>query len=364
VHGRRTTRQHQALEEIAFALGGEAGARLAAQLGLTISPDTLLRYIRRVPDPQALPLSVLGVDDWAWRRRYRYGTILVDLQRHRVVDLLEDRSSVSFANWLHSHPRVRIISRDRGGEYAEGASQGAPDAVQVADRFHLIKNLSEAVEKVFERHIPLLARIPMPDSPPRMLSPPRPDREASRERTRNKTIERSQMIHSLARKGMNKSAIARALGLNRKTVSKYLRTETVPERPRHRGKASMLTPYEGYILERCRQGYWNAMGLWREVVSLGYPGKYKNVSRLVAHLRKLSEEGASAHEVPAPLEGLTPRKALGLLLKRTEDRSEGQQFTIKALLALHPEIERAARLFEDFARIVRSQASEELEEWM
>lgn len=126
----------------------------------------------------------------------------------------------------------------------------------------------------------------------------------------------------------------------------------------------MLTPYEGYILERCRQGYWNAMGLWREVVSLGYPGKYKNVSRLVAHLRKLSEEGASAHEVQASLEGLTPRKALGLLLKRTEDRSEGQQFILKALLTLHPEIEGAVKLFEDFARIVRNQASEELEEWM
>lgn len=218
VHGRRTTRQHQALEDIAFALGGEAGARLAAHLGLCISPDTLLRYIRKVPDPQALPLSVLGVDDWAWRRRYRYGTILVDLQRHRVVDLLEDRSSVSFASWLQCHPRVRIISRDRGGEYAEGASRGAPDAVQVADRFHLIKNLSEAVEKVFKRHIPLLARIPMPDSPPRMLSPPRPDREAAREQTRNKTTERSQMIHSLARKGMNKSAIARALVHNQATL--------------------------------------------------------------------------------------------------------------------------------------------------
>ena len=359
-YARRTTRQKTALEDIAFALGGEAGSRLASRLGFPTSPDTLLRYIRSAPDPEVSPVVVLGVDDWAWRRRLRYGTILVDLERHWVIDLLPDRSSGSFADWLMDHREVKIISRDRGGEYREGASRGAPKAVQVADRFHLIKNLSETVLKAFMRHICLLSRVPSPDSP-RMLSPPRPDREAARERTERKTAERYETIRSMAQKGMSKSAIARAFGLKRQTVAKYLRAEGAPQRRSRRGTSRILAPYESYILERCRQGYWNAMGLWREIVALGYPGEYKSVSRLVGYLRKIARDGT---EVPALVEGMTPRKTVGLLLRRPEDRSAGQRLAIKALIDLDPEIEQVVNLFEWFARLVRRQPNENLEEWL
>jgi transposase len=161
-YSRCTNREREALEAIAFALGGEAGARLATRLGLPISPDTLLRYIRAAPEPPFLSPRVLGVDDWAWKKRYRYGTILVDLERRRVLDLLQDSASGSFAHWLDRHPTVEVISRDRGGEYAEGARRGASSAVQVADRFHLVKNLAEVVEKVFRRYGSLLAAFPCP----------------------------------------------------------------------------------------------------------------------------------------------------------------------------------------------------------
>jgi hypothetical protein len=143
---RRTTRQQESLTAIAFALGGEAGARLAGKLGLPISPDTLLRLVRRWPEAAVPPPTLLGVDDWAIHKGLTYGTILVDLARHRPVDLLPDRSSGSLATWLRAHPGVAVITRDRAGVYAEGARDGAPDATEVADRWHLVDNLADALE--------------------------------------------------------------------------------------------------------------------------------------------------------------------------------------------------------------------------
>lgn len=169
------------------------------------------------------------------------------------------------------------------------------------------------------------------------------------------------MVHSLAQQGMSKSAIARATGLHRQTVGGLLRAEAASERPRHRTRDSILAPYVGHILERCRQGYWNAMGLWREIVPLGYPGKYKAVSRLVSYLRTLVEEETA---LPMPLEGLTPRQAVGLLIQRWEHRREVLPSTIKALLGLNPVIARTGQLLERFVRMVRRGAVEDLEEWM
>src|SRR5262249_42136728 len=145
VSARTTARLHETHRLIGQALGGEPGSRLAAPLGLPTSPDTLLRRVRRGPLSQQPAVRVLGVDDWAWKKGQRYGTILCDLERRRPVDLLPERSADSFAMWLKAHPGVEIISRDRGDEYIKGASQGAPRAVQVADRFHLLVRRSAGI---------------------------------------------------------------------------------------------------------------------------------------------------------------------------------------------------------------------------
>lgn len=151
-HGRRTQRLSVAIRCIALACGGEGGSRLASRLGMTFSPDLLLREIRRTSIAQSHTPRVLGVDDWAFRKGQRYGTVLIDLENNCPVDLLPDRESDSLKKWLQDHPGVEIISRDRGDCYIKGATEGAPDAIQVADRFHLMQNLREALARVIERH--------------------------------------------------------------------------------------------------------------------------------------------------------------------------------------------------------------------
>jgi transposase len=154
---RRTVRLSDIQRHIGSGMGGEAGARLAERLGMAASAATLLRMVRGSLRPEHARVRVLGVDDWAWRRGCRYGTILCDLERRCVVDLLGDRSADSLATWLERHPGVEIVSRDRGGGYAEGARRGAPLAIQVADRWHLFANCSAAFLDVVKRLRPTIA---------------------------------------------------------------------------------------------------------------------------------------------------------------------------------------------------------------
>src|SRR5215210_4513088 len=161
-YARRTKRLTEVVRLLAFALGGEPGARIVGRLGMATSPATLLRLIRRTAVVEAPTPRALGVDDWAQRKRHTYGTILVDLEQHQVIDLLPDRTADTLAAWLHDRSGVEIISRDRSRAYADGAARGAPDAVQVADRFHLAKNLGETVAQVLERHRADLREVMVP----------------------------------------------------------------------------------------------------------------------------------------------------------------------------------------------------------
>jgi len=183
---RRSTRLRTLYLALGLALGGEAGARLATDLGRAVSSDTLLRLTTTAPLAAPPTPRVLGVDDWSWRKGRRWGTILVDLERHPTIAILPDRRAGTFAQWLRAHPGVAVVSRDRGGADAAGGRQGAPDAVQVADRFHVLKNAGEALERLVQRpHAALCAAATAVDreaaaaadandAPPRTAEPPVP----------------------------------------------------------------------------------------------------------------------------------------------------------------------------------------------
>ena len=349
-YARRTGRLARALETVAFALGGEAGSRLAHRLGLPTSPDTLPRLIRRAPDPSTPTVRVCGVDDFAWRKRRRYGTALVDLERHRLIDLLPDRSAAGVAAWLRQHPEIVVLSRDRGGEYADGARRGAPQATQVADRFHLLRNLGDVVRRVLSRHAPLVGRIRTPGGGTSLTSL-RPERAAARARTQAQMADCFAAIHAAAARGLTKSAIARARGVHRHTVQKYLALDAAPERRHANRHVSILAPYEEQLRERWQQGCRDARALWRELQGRGYPGSYRPVARALRHLRLAEADGQA---VAPPGDGLTPPQAVGLLLTRPGERTAPQETAIAQLRALHPDIGTAITLLDRFAAVIRA----------
>jgi len=325
---------------------------------------TLLRLVRAQPAPISRTPQVLGVDDWAFRRGRRYGTILVDLERHRAIDLLPEATAEALATWLRAHPGVTVVSRDRGGAYAEGVRQGVPAAAQVADRFHLLKNCADVVERVLRRHGELVSRVPTPEASRVPTALLRPDRRASRERTQRTTDERFAAIQSTLARGLTISATARALGVHRHTVQKYRALTRAPQRRHTWRRASNLAPYQGYLQERWQRSRCTAMGLWREIRLLGYPGAYQNVARFVAVLRKQTRTGETTAAVT---EGLTPRRAVGLALRRPQQRTSREADAVTQVKTLHPELDRALTLLEEFAHLLRHrtdvQALKGLRQW-
>lgn len=244
--------------------------------------------------PGAAPpgkVRILGLDDWAWRRGNRYGTILVDLEAHRVLDLLPDRTAATAEAWLRAHPEIDFLSRDRSGEYATAARLGAPQAHQVTDRFHIIKNLGESLEHFLLRRqrflhqaAALVAAAPAgkgPAATPASLPRPFPRIEREQEARRARRIERYEEVLAHQRAGMSQRAIARTMGLSRDTVGRFLQAETFPEQaPRHR--PNQITAYEPYLRERWNAGEQNAAALWRELRAKATQGQARRYVAMCA----------------------------------------------------------------------------------
>ncbi len=227
---RRTTRLAEAQCRVAFSVGGEAGARLASRLAMPVSGDTLLRLIRTAPLPAVPTPRVIGIDDWAWRQGQRYGTLIVDLERNRPIDVLPDREAQTVRAWLSDHPGIDVVVRDRAGAYADGIRSGAPEAVQVTDRWHLLRNLGDALARVFDRHHgdlrmaadTAVERVQDTQPAPDVSSAPAAETQTpDRHGVRRDRFNEAMALHG---QGWSARRIARAVGANRQTVQGWLRS--------------------------------------------------------------------------------------------------------------------------------------------
>jgi len=387
---RRSTPLLASLREIGFALGGRPGARIGRRLKMPASRSTLLRLVRQAPSPPPVDPRVLGVDDWAWRRGQRYGSILVDLERRQPIELLPDRTAASLAAWLREHPGIDVISRDRAGAYADGARQGAPDAVQVADRFHLLANVGERLERVLGSRRTALREAaaavdrtlaqdqqPAMDTPAAPGPPPGKRRaQQGREERRAQRLARYDAVVALHQEGHSHAAISRQTGLGRRTVRRYLRAGAFPERAAAPARPTMLAPYEAYLRARWTDGCHNAQQLWREIRSQGYAGQAANVRRYLARWRPApgrpgptvrqdqTNRAPATPPVRQPTTVPSPRQARWLLLRAAETLTSDERAYRVALLEAEPTVREVQQLVADFGTLVRSRDATGLIAWL
>src|SRR5258708_2834845 len=260
---RMTVRLRQALEALGIATSGEVGARPAAQLALPTSPTTLLRRMMALPTDSVGSVVHVGVDDFALRRGKNYGTVLVDLVRHQVIDLLPDRKAETVKVWMQAHPEIDWVSRDRGGDYASAARQGAPQAAQSADRFHLVKNLTEAVEKAL---VPCRAEIQRGTERAEPADQPTGEELACSLVTSDgqpysahqaERYERYQQVMALHEQGMKTKEIAKRVGLGVRTIQRSLTQGEYVETNYHHQHRSRFDAYEAYVMRRWDEGCHN-----------------------------------------------------------------------------------------------------------
>ena len=382
---RRTLRLAQHLSALGIALSGQAGARLAARFQWWTSPDTLLRLVRAAPAPTAPAPQVIGVDEWAWRRGHRYGTILVNLDDHRVLDLLPERSAESVAAWLAQHPTVRVVCRDRSALYAEGIRRGAPQAVQVVDRFHLVKNLRETIEAFLHNQQPALqAAAARTAQALTLVAGPGPvtamyrgrrqyahveqqRREAEQQQRHAAWVTTYETIHTLHAQGLPVTTIAAQLGISRPTVYAYLR-RTMPPSPRSPQRAGQVVqPYMAYLIRRWREGCTDSMQLWRELRALGYTSSSRTVSRFITRLRRASEAGWAPETQTSPYtrpQGPSARAVSFTWVCPAAKRSQDAQLYVGQLTQGDPSIAQAYTLSQAFLALVRERRGNALEAWM
>lgn len=384
-YARKTLQLQDVFHLIGYIIGGEAGARVATGLGLCTSPDTLLRRVRHVSQQQQTPtdgLRVVGVDDFAFRKGHRYGTILVDLERRCLAGLLPDRSSESLAAWLKQHPTIEVVSRDRAGVYADGARQGAPQAQQVADRWHLLRNLGETMERLTAQHRPSLqqaaAKIAPPSSETAATIPVKPPSVSQAEQRRlERCMEREALydrILSLRQQGWTVPAIMAQVNVSKRTVQRFLHAEQFPARARRRRQPRQTDPYEAYLRRRIEAGCQNATQLYREIKEQGYAGSYSSLYQAVQGVTAAHADNSTISE-PHKARSLSrvvdvpPSRSVawwlqGHLCRSKPEVAQQQKAYLHHLYELAPVLKEAGELAQEFARLMKKRLSTQLDAWL
>ena len=404
-YARRTLRQADALVEVAFAVGGKAGAQLAKRLAMPTSRDTLLRLIHSTDVPQPKTPQVLGLDDFAWKKGDRYGTLLVDLQAHCPVEVLPDREADTVVRWLRAHRGVKIISRDRAGAYAEAATRGAPRARQVADRYHVLVNLRDAIKGTLARKSESLPEVAAERGEPRASSQlamapfeasrapdetapedeqagvPQDQRPAAavrpltvaeqrRQISRANRLARYEQIIALHRQGLSQRAIARQLHVSRKVVHRSVRAGIFPERAPTGKRQSKLDPYLPYLRKRWEEGCHNGLQLARELRAQGFRGSASLIGKLIggwrARLPGPAERvrGKKRQAAPPAKRRLSPRQASWLFVQDQAQLTADQRALIERIRQTNADLQELYQLGQDFVQMVKQRQARRLDGWL
>jgi transposase len=367
---RMTIRYCQQITFIGLATCGKGGARLAARLGIRTTRQTILRRIMDLPAFPAESILFLGIDDFSFLRGRRFGTLLVNLETRHIVDLLPDRKAETSASWMRQYPDLMAVSRDRAGAYAAAATAGAPQATQCADRFHVIKNLGEALEGFLVRHLAahrtrlteesrITSLSTAQSKQPSKLSPKQAELSQAK---REERLAQYEQVVALRKQGLSQTAIADQVGGGHATVSRWLRSGAFPEQQPH-PRRTHLDPYLPFLRERWDAGCHNITQLHQELLARGYTHSYRSVYE---QLVRFLPEGRKKPQAPDMLvcPPVLARQAVFLFLRRTEKLRAQEQETLLMLRQFHPEVNLTYDLIQQFIQMLRERLGERLDSWL
>lgn len=352
---RRTIRLDYLVHCIGVVLGGRPGERLTERLAMPVSADTLLRTLRRRSAPTPASTKVVGLDDFAWRRGHRYGTIVCDLEQRRIIDLLADREIGTVTAWLRDHPAIEIVCRDRGGGYREAATQGAPQAVQITDRWHLLENASAAFLDIIRHHMRHLRRaVTSGEIDPKRLSAV----EKRQWKGWLKRDEINETVRTLHKSGTALKAIVRSTGLSRQTVRRIVRGTRDDV---FRSRESTLDRWNERLESEWAAGCQNGTELWRRLRSAGFSGSL----RVVSEWRTRKRRSVRTSGDQPPQLRMPSARAIARLLT-TERASKGDE-TARLMVAIEtasPAIVKARNLLDRFAALISAKKHALLDPWL
>jgi transposase len=359
-HAQRTLRLTCLLKKLVFEINGEAGARICHHLNIRSSPDTLIRIVRRTKPPVHPTPTVIGVDDWAKRKGMEYGTLIVDLEQRCPIDVLPDRTAESLDAWLRKHPTIQIVCRDRFPAYIESITSGAPTAQQIADRWHLLKNLSNALRRMFSGLSQELQSIAdqlalQQDAFDGVMEEVQKDQTSSTQPSEREVL--LQEVKKLAAEGYSNRQIAKMLPIHRSTVAKYLQLDQPPTRGK---KEHTAAPFQEFLLQRWAEGCHSPKQLWLEIKSRGFTGGLGSLYRFLVHLGMKAGE----HTLKLKPRRLSARQASWLLIAPDDKLDEYQRSYRDELCDTFPAISEARTLANQFILMITEQKAEQFSTWL
>jgi len=424
---RVSNRLLEEVKALGLSASAEVNERLAPRLGMKVKAPTLLRYLRTIPPPPKTPVRVLGIDDFAMRRADSYGTLLVNIETSKPLDLLPDRTSEAVLPWLATHPEIEVVSRDRASAYADAVKRALPHAIQVADRYHLIQNLREHLQEFLDRkrtslpfvedtplrggpasctgsvgppgplpppEAPLAssegARVGVADNPLNTFQPERPVEpvetkveissltyaERKKQISRDKRYARYEEVMALHRAGMGQRAMARSLRVSRKVVRRFVTSPGFPERAEGTGQRacskSKLAPYLPYLRERWASGAHNGSRLFREIKERGYTGSRALLGRMIAQWRtelppKPRQGKPRKPRLAAQRPGqrrLSSRSASFLMILSPEKLTALQRQQMEQMYQGSEELRLVYLVSQEFVTLLKEHQAEALDGWL